>query len=91
MVTIVIDKDNVGLLGVGFLQQSTPEFILTLWADEDEFIVDGRQPVIYNNIIPHTVSPEPEVKYTLIVLRLLRVPLLSFWLRNYLSMWESMF
>ena len=85
----VLSENNKIILSVSFLQQSAPEFILTLRTDEYKFTVDCRQSIIYHHIIPYSVSPEAEVEYTLIVLRFFRVPFLCIRLRYYLQMYTA--
>lgn len=69
-------------LGVGFLQQSTPEFIVIFWVTVDELSVNCWQPVIDYNIHPLSKYPELEMEDSSIVLRLLWIPLLLFRIRD---------
>lgn len=46
------------LLGVGFLQQRTPEFIAFLRVQEKQLPVPGGQPVIDDHLHPLSILPE---------------------------------
>ena len=78
-------SDKVGyldLLGIGFLQQGAPEFVLGLGVHEDELSVSCRQEIVDDDVNPLSVPPEPEMENTAIFFRFLIVPFLVLVVRN---------
>ena len=52
------------LLGIGFLQQGTPELIAFLGLQEDELAVECGEAVVHHNVHPLAKVPETEVEDT---------------------------
>ena len=50
------------LLGIGLLQQGTPELVCISRVDEDEPAIVGRETVVHNNVHPFTKVPESKVE-----------------------------
>ena len=48
------------LLCVGFLQEGRPERVELMRVEEDELVVDGRQPVVDDDLLPLAAPPDPE-------------------------------
>lgn len=46
------------LLGVGFLQQGTPELVVGGGVKQDELVPHRRQPVVHHDVQPLVVVPE---------------------------------
>lgn len=49
-------------LGVGFLQQSTPEFGALGGVDEEQFAILGGQVIVHHHVLPLTKLPDLEVE-----------------------------
>ncbi len=56
------------ILGIGFLQQRSPELIGFCWVHEDQAIIIGRQAVVNDDILPFPITPELEVEDASIIL-----------------------
>lgn len=78
-------RSDWGLLGIGLLQQRTPELIVIFGVTVDKLSINCRQPVVDHHIHPLPKHPELKVEDSSIVLWVFRIPLLILVVGDYLE------